>query len=323
MSAPAAFRGRRWPSRPGANRMRPASAGFAGWLDRHAPAMFLLPPIALIVVLSIFPLLMSLGLSFVNWNISNPAAGVTFIGLANWLRLFTDAHFRQVLLNTLLYVLIGVPVQYGIGLALAVILSSQIRARNFLRTLFMLPMMLSPVAVSLVVGKILFNQDVGPVNDILARLGMEPVPWLTNDALAFVTVLIVDTWQWAPFMMLLLLAGLQSIPDDVIEAAEIDARSERRAFWHVVFPLLLPWSVAALLIRSIEMLKIVDVVVVLTNGGPGIATEPVTLYAYRTGVQNFDLGYASTIAYALLIVATIGATLFLRALRRSVARAQM
>ena len=297
-------------------------AGIARSLDRFAPALFLLPPVAIVVVLAVFPLLMSLGLSFVNWNISNPSAGIVFVGLAHWARLFSDAHFQRVLLNTLLYVLIGVPVQYGLGLALAVTLNVQIRARNVLRTLFLLPMMLSPVAVSLVVGKILFNQDVGPINDMLTRLGLQPVPWLTDGTMAFVTVLLVDTWQWTPFMLLLLLAGLQAIPEDVIEAAEIDARSERQAFWHVVFPLLLPWSVAALLIRSIEMLKIVDVVVVLTNGGRGIATEPVTLYAYRTGVQNFDLGYASTIAYALLIIATIGATVFLRVLRRSVARAQ-
>jgi multiple sugar transport system permease protein len=303
--------------------MTPFSTGIAGRLDRFAPALFLLPPIAMVAVLAVFPLVMSLGLSFVNWNISNPAAGIVFVGLANWARLLADAHFQRVLLNTLLYVAIGVPLQYGLGLALAVILNARIRARDLLRTLFLLPMMLSPVAVSLVVGKILFNQEVGPINDMLTHLGLEPVPWLTDGTMAFATVLIVDTWQWAPFMMLLLLAGLQAIPDDVIEAAEIDATSERQAFWHVVFPLLLPWSVAALLIRSVEMLKIVDVVVVLTNGGPGIATEPVTLYAYRTGVQNFDLGYASAIAYALLIIATVGAKIFLRLLRRSVARAQL
>jgi multiple sugar transport system permease protein len=303
--------------------MTPRLAGITGRLDRLAPALFLLPPIALVVVLAMFPLVMSFGLSFVNWNISNPTAGIVFVGFANWVRLLGDAHFQRVLLNTLLYVIIGVPLQYGLGLALAVILNSEIRARNLLRTLFLLPMMLSPVAVSLVVGKILFNEDVGPINDMITRLGLEPVPWLTDGTMAFVTVLLVDIWQWTPFMMLLLLAGLQGIPDDVVEAAEIDAASERQAFWHVVFPLLLPWSVAALLIRSIEMLKIVDVVVVLTNGGPGIATEPVTLYAYRTGVQNFDLGYASTIAYALLIIATVAATMFLRVLRRSVARAQL
>jgi multiple sugar transport system permease protein len=307
----------------GSGRAMPDTTGVALYLERFAPAVFLIPPLALVVLLSLFPLLVSLGLSFVSWNISNPTAGISFVGLANWARLFSDEHFHKVLLNTLLYVLIGVPVQYGIGLALAVILNSEIRARNFWRTLFMLPMMLSPAAVSLVVGKIMFNEDVGPINNMLGGLGLEPVPWLTNHTLAFATVLIVDTWQWVPFITLLLLAGLQAIPDDLIEAAELDTVSERQVFWHVVFPLLLPWSVAALLIRSIEMLKIVDVIVVLTNGGPGIATEPVTLYAYRIGVQNFDLGYASTVAYALLIVAVVGATLFLRALRGAIAGVEM
>lgn len=291
-------------------------------LDRYAPVVFLLPPALIVVVLAIFPLIMSLGLSFVNWNISNPEAGVTFVGLSNWIRLLGDTHFQRVAINTFLYVLIGVPIEFGLGLLLAVVLNGEIRARNFFRTLFLLPMMLSPVAVSLVVGKILFNQDVGPINDMLHEMGIAPVPWLTNSVMAFVTVLIVDVWQWTPFMMLLLLAGLQAIPEELVEAARIDTKSDWQAFCRVVFPLLLPWAVTALLIRSIEMLKIVDVIVVLTNGGPGISTESITLYGYRTGVQNFDLGYASAIAYALLILATLGAMIFLRALRRSIGRAQ-
>ena len=121
-------------------------------------------------------------------------------------------------------------------------------------------------------------------------------------------------------MMLLLLAGLQSISDEVLDAAEIDTRSSWHAFWSITFPLLLPWTITAVLIRSVELLKIVDVIVVLTNGGPGIATESLTLYAYRVGVVNFDLGYASAIAFTLLIVIILVAVGTLLALRRSVGR---
>jgi multiple sugar transport system permease protein len=302
--------------------MTPARPKAFAWNgDRRAAALFLLPPLLVVVILSIFPLAMSLGLSFANWNIANPAGGITWAGLAHWRRLFTDAHFHRVALNTLLYVLIGVPIQYGLGLLLAVVLNREIRARAYIRLFFLLPMMLSPVAISFIVGRVLFNEAVGPVNDMLRATGLPAVPWLTDSSLAFVTVLIVDVWQWTPFMLLLLLAGLQTIPEEVVEAARMDARSEWQAFWRVVFPLLLPWTVTALLIRSIEMLKIMDVVVVLTNGGPGIATESLTLYAYRMGVVNFDLGYASALAFALLIFAAAGATLFLRLLRRSIARA--
>lgn len=291
-------------------------------LDRYSPALFLLPPVALVIALSIFPLIVSLGISFCNWDASNPAAGVSFSGLQNWIRLLGDSHFWHVTINTFLYVVIGVPIEYALGLVLAIVLNREMRSRNLFRTLFLLPMMLSPVAVALVVGRILFNEDVGPINDILHHLGIAPVPWLTDNTMAFVTVLIVDVWQWTPFMMLLLLAGLQGIPREAMEAGRIDTRSEWQLFWHVVFPLLLPWTVTALLIRSIEMMKIIDVVVVLTNGGPGIATESITLYAYRTGIRDFDLGYASTIAYTLFIVVAVGATFSLRLLRGAIERVQ-
>jgi multiple sugar transport system permease protein len=288
--------------------------------DRRAAAFFIAPPMVLVIAMAIFPMLVSLGLSFVNWNLSNPAAGVTWAGLGHWQRLIGDTHFHRVLLNTLLYVFIGVPIQYALGLLLAVVLNAEIRARNFFRVLFLLPMMLSPVAISFVIGRILFNEAAGPINDLLLRLGMAPVPWLTNNWLAFFTVIIVDVWQWTPFMMLILLAGLQTIPDDVTEAARMDTRSEWHAFWRVTFPLLIPWSVTALLIRAIEMLKIVDVIVVMTKGGPGIATESLTLYAYRVGVTNFDLGYASALSFTLLILAALGATVFLVSFRRLVRR---
>ena len=268
-------------------------AAASDWFDRHAGLVFLLPPLVLVIVMAIFPLFMSLGLAFVYWDFANPAAGIRWAGGDHWLRLLGDEHFHKVLWNTALYVIIGVPLQYGIGLVLAVVLNEEMRARNFFRVLFLVPMMLSPVAVAFVVGRLLFNEALGPINQMLLGLGLDPVPWMSSNSLAFLTVILIDTWQWAPFMMLLLLAGLQSIDDEVLEAAELDTRSSWQSFWRITFPLLLPWTITAILIRTVEMLKIVDLIVVLTNGGPGIATESLTLLAYRTGVVNFDLGYGS------------------------------
>ena len=295
-------------------------AAASDWLDRHAGLVFLLPPVVLVIVMAIFPLFMSLGLAFVHWDIANPDAGIRWAGGAHWLRLLTDDHFHKVLWNTALYVVVGVPLQYCIGLVLAVVLNEEIRARNFLRVLFLVPMMLSPVAVSFVVGRLLFNEALGPINQMLLGLGLDPVPWMSSNSLAFLTVILVDTWQWAPFMMLLLLAGLQSIDDEVLEAAELDTRSSWQSFWRVTFPLLLPWTITAILIRTVEMLKIVDLIVVLTNGGPGIATESLTLYAYRIGVVNFDLGYASVLAFTLLILTIVATLGMLFALRTQLAR---
>ena len=282
--------------------------------------LFIAPPLVFVVTLAIFPLLMSLGLSFVYWDIANPLQGIRWAGLDHWARLFSDAHFHRVLLNTILYVLLGIPVQFMIGLALAVILNSEIRGRNWLRVLFLVPMMLSPVVVSFVVGRVLFNEAVGPVNMAIAALGGGTVSWLSNNVLAFVTVLIVDTWQWTPFFMLILLAGLAAVPEEVEEAGQLDTTSDWQAFWRVTFPMLLPWAMTAILIRSIEMLRIVDVIVVLTNGGPGIATESLTLYAYRTGVVNFDLGYASALGFSLLLLAIVLTGLFITAMRRAIER---
>jgi multiple sugar transport system permease protein len=282
---------------------------------------FLAPGILLVLVLSIFPLVMSLGLTFVYWDMANPLSGIRWAGLQHWRRLFTDEHFFIVLRNTILYVLIGIPAQYGLGLLLARALDRQIRARRFLRVFFLVPMMMSPVVIAFIVGRVMFNEAVGPINAALQAAGLSPVPWLTDSFMAFLTVLIVDTWQWTPFFMLVLLAGLSALPLEVEEAAKLDTTSDRQVFWRVVFPMLAPWSITAILIRAIEMLKIVDVIVVLTNGGPGIATESLTLYAYRTGVVNFNLGYAAALSFTLLILAILSATVLLIGTRRLIERA--
>lgn len=289
--------------------------------ERRLGLIFLTPALLLVFFLSIFPLLMSLGLTFVHWNISNPASGIRWAGLSHWARLWDDGHFHVVLRNTLLYVAVGIPLQYGLGLLLAAALDREIRGRNWLRVLFLVPMMMSPVVVAFMVGRVMFNEAVGPINAALQVLGFGGVPWLTDSVFAFFTVILVDTWQWTPFFMLVLLAGFSALPKEVEEAAALDTVSDRQIFWRIVFPMLMPWTVTAIVIRTIEMLKIVDVIVVLTNGGPGIATESLSLYAYRVGIVNFDLGYAAVMAFTLLIIATLVATGFLLLTRRLVQRA--
>lgn len=292
-----------------------------GWVERNERRLFLAPAVAMILCLSVFPLIASLGISFLHWSFSDPGAGFTWAGLYHWGRLLNDAHFLTVLKNTLLYVLIGVPAQYVIGLVLALILNQDIKGRRFFRVLFLIPMMLSPVAVAYVLGRMTFNESQGPVNDFLMALHVPPVGWLTRSPAPFFTIAIVDSWQWTPFMMLLLLAGLQGMSTEVLEAARLDTQSAWQVFRYIIFPLLLPWSVTAILLRSLETLKIVDLIAVITAGGPGISTESLTIYAYQTGIRNLDLGYASAISYTLLIIATVLSTVFLLVMRKSVAQA--
>ncbi|MCC6313861.1 MAG: sugar ABC transporter permease [Thermomicrobiales bacterium] len=290
-----------------------------GWFVRHERWVFLAPPIAVVLLLSIFPLIASLALSFTFWDLGVSAGGIRFAGLYHWARLLHDERFLTALRTTLLYALIGVPLQYAIGLTLAVVLNMDLRGRRFFRVFFLLPMLLSPVSVAFIAGRMMFHETQGPLNHALSALGLPIVSWLSNAKIAFLAIVLVDSWQWIPFMTLVLLAGLQGIPTEVLEAAELDG-SPRQTFWRITFPLLLPWTLTVVLLRSLEMLKIMDVIVVMTGGGPGIATESLTFYAYQTGMRNFNLGSASAIGFSLLLLAIALSAVFLLIVRGWVIR---
>jgi multiple sugar transport system permease protein len=168
----------------------------------------------------------------------------------------------------------------------------------------------------------LFNEGIGPINDIIKHLGGPVVKWVTSAKLALPTLILVDTWEWVPFTMIVLLAGLQALPPEVFEAARVDGAGSWQTFTHVTFPMLMPVTVTVIVIRSLEAFKLFDIVMVMTGGGPGTSTETVTMYAYQVAMKNGNLGYASAIAYALLIMITIFIMLFLSATRRRVAMAK-
>lgn len=279
---------------------------------------FLLPAVVLILLFSIFPLLFSFALAFLSWDLSRLTGGVRFIGLENFITLVNDARFWNTARVTLIFVLGAVGLEYVLGLGLAVLLNQEIRFRRFFRVVFLMPMMLTPAAVAYA-GRMLFNESMGPVNHIIKLLGGPLIPWFSSPTLALPSLILLDAWEWTPFVMIVLLAGLQSLPLEVFEAARVDGASDWQTFWRVTFPMLAPVSVTVVLIRALEAFKMFDIVVVMTGGGPGTATEPVTLYAYLVGMKNGNLGYASAIAYALLIMVIISSTLFLSFVRRRVA----
>ena len=253
------------------------------------------------LALSIFPLVFSLGITFTNVNLFRRVP-LRFIGLQNWERILSDEALRVTLLNTMIFVGGGVALQYVFGLALAVALNRGLREQRLMRILFLLPMMVSPIAVGFIIGRMVFSEGFGPVNDILQAVGLPAVAWVTSPTMAKVTIILVDTWQWTPLVMLLILAGLQGIPSEPLEAARVDGASEWQIFRFIVFPLLLPISVTAILIRALEAFKIIDIIRVVTGGGPGRATESVTAYVYNIGAKQGDLAYAASAAYVLLFV---------------------
>ncbi len=283
--------------------------------------VFILPASIMILVFSIFPLFFSLVLSFVNWDLSRLQGGITFAGLNNFIQLFSDRRFWNTARVTLIFVLGGVALQYVVGLGVALLLNQEVRFRRFFRVVFLMPMMLTPAAVGYV-GRMLFNETQGPVNDLIRHLGGPIVPWLSNVVVALPTLILVDTWEWVPFMIIVLLAGLKSLPVDVFEAAAADGANSFQIFTHITFPMILPTSVTVILIRGLEAFKLFDIIAVMTGGGPGNATESVTWYAYLTALTFGRLGYASAIAYCLLIIVTIFSWVFLRSTRRRIAAAQ-
>ena len=291
----------------------------AAWVlgERRSKLTFVLPAVALVLFLSIFPLIASLGLAFTDYQFAKAQrTGVAFIGLGNWIRLAQDPRFWLTLRNTVTFIVLALPLQYLLGLMLALVLNQEfIKLRRFFRVVFLIPMMMAPVAVSYIVGRMMLGEAFGPVNDVLARVGIAGIPWLSKPVPAMISLVLVDTWQWTPLVMILLLAGLQGIPQEALEAAAIDGASRWQVFRYVTFPLLLPVTFTALLIRGLEMFKILDIVVVMTGGGPGQATEVVTLYAYQVAITNFALGYASTIAFVLLFCVVIFTTIVVKVVR--------
>jgi multiple sugar transport system permease protein len=224
--------------------------------------------------------------------------------------------------NTLLYVLLGVAVQYFVGLGLAALLNQKFFGRTFFRLVFILPMMITPVAAAYL-GRMMFERaPPSALSQLVTTIGRAVgnpnlnIPWFTDPGLAPITMVLIDSWQWIPFMILLLLAGMQAIPEEIYEAARVDGATNWQTFWGITFPILLPISLTAILIRGLELFKLVDIVRVTTGGGPGIATEPLVMYVFRTALDFGNFGYAAAISYILLILVIMFSTIFLGLSRR-------
>jgi multiple sugar transport system permease protein len=193
-------------------------------------------------------------------------------------------------------------VEYAIAFGLALLLNAQIRARKFFRVAFLMPLMLSPVAVSWMVGKSMLEPRFGPLANLARALGWENPAFFETPAMARFTIMAMDAWTFIPFMMIMILAGLQAIPKEVQEAAKVDGANGWRGFWEVTFPLMLPVSITAILIRIIFKLKLADIIITVTAGGPGGATDSVTSFIYREYRDRSNVGYGTLLAMVYLVL---------------------
>jgi multiple sugar transport system permease protein len=281
---------------------------------------FVGPTIAILLLLNTFPLLFTLALSLSRVSTDT---GLAFSGVSldNWRILLHDPAFWHSLAFTAVFTAVSVAAEYVIGFALALLLWRDLPGAGFFRVLFSIPMMLAPVAIGFM-WRMLYDQSNGPVDAVLRTLHLGSPPWLSSTGWVLPAVVIMDVWEWTPLLFLLLLAGLQGIPQDALEVAQLDGANGRQLFVHVIFPILAPISVMAVFLRMVDSFGVFGQIFLLTGGGPGNASTSTTLLAFFQGFQSFNVSYGAAIALALLVLALAVALLYLGIARRVLRRVE-
>ena len=278
--------------------------GLERWIDTNRRWVMLAPAVIVLVVLVAFPTIFLFTVAFQKFN---PAQLGTneFIGLDNFARLLTDQKFHNALKNTLVFTAGAVSLEFCLGLGFALMVDKYLQRLTFIKTILLIPMMLPPIAVALN-WRLLFQSRFGVINDVLSRVfGLDPVLWTSKVDTAMISLIIVDVWEWTPFVFLMVLAGLAGLPRAPYEAAELDGASAWQKFRDLTWPFLRPVIAIVVLLRVMDAFRIFDQVFILTRGGPAGATETLSLYLYKIAFQFFDLGYASAMSLFMLVL-TIG-----------------
>jgi multiple sugar transport system permease protein len=283
------------------------------WNNTRAAFAFLAPATVALALIGIFPTVFALVNSFRQYNLARPKDPTPFIGLDNYLTVLQDPSFWGALGRTFSFLLTVVPAQLALGLIIALLLHKPGLSgfKLLARMSLVVPLATAP-AVAGLIGRLIFNRDFGVANALLALVGIDPVEWLGDPLHAFGAVALMDIWQWTPFCALVLLAGLTMVPNEVEEAARLETRSRWQVLRYVQLPFLLPSVTVILILRTADVLKMFDTVFTMTRGGPGAATELVSVYIQRVGFRVFDQGVASAQAILLLIVTIVLARLYIK-----------
>jgi len=272
--------------------------------------LMLMPATILLVGLTLFPFVVSLILSFTDYSLLRPGQ-TKFIFLDNYIELMKTDEFWIALRVTVVFTVLAVFIQVVLGVVFATLLHNENTNVSLLRTLYLLPLAITPIAATFTF-RLMFNPSLGVLNYFMKLLGLEPQAWLASPNTAMISLIIVDTWQWTPFILLICLGGLASLPSEPFEAAKVDGASSWQIFTKITVPMLYPFIGLALLFRSIDAFKTFDIIYVLTSGGPGILTRTLNLYAFKHGIEYLSMGYAGSIAIVMLIITIVVAQIFLR-----------
>jgi multiple sugar transport system permease protein len=281
--------------------------------NKRVGLYFFLPAGVVIFGIIIYPLIISLITSFTAYSFIDPSYSV-FMGFSNYLAIFYDIYFWNSIYVVSKFVAVVVTLEFLLGFTIALLLNRDIKFKGVFYTILSIPMVMAPVAVALI-WRVFLHPELGVVNYFLSLVGIPPVNWLGSSQVAFWTVVMVDIWQQVSFMILVLLAGLVSLPKDVYEAAGIDGASTRQQFVHITLPLMKPVILVALLLRTIFGFRTFDLVYVLTRGGPGVTTDVTSYYIYRHTFMGLNIAESSAASYIFLLFNMIVVVFLYRALR--------
>jgi multiple sugar transport system permease protein len=268
---------------------------------------FIVPAAVVVLAVIIFPWIFTIYVSAHDWHLGGARS---WVGFDNYIKLFSDARFGWAMLRTLFYTVLAVIFPMLLGLAAALAFNRKFPLRGLARTIFILPMMATPVAVALV-WTMTFHPQLGVLNWLLGQVGLPPSMWIYSANTVIPTLVMIEVWHWTPLVMLLILGGLASLPVDPYEAAKIDGANGWQAFRHITLPLLMPFIVVALIIRCIDALKAFDTIYVITQGGPGSASETINIFLYLQAFAFYNVGYASAVVVVFFAIILALAALLL------------
>jgi len=263
--------------------------------------VYLLPAMLVLLCLTLYPFLYVLNLSFQEWNLYKGIGARHYIGIRNFITIFSDPSFVHSFLITLLFCLISVSVSFVSGLALASVLSSSGAVVGLMRTIVLIPMTVTPVVIG-TAWKFMYDPDTGIINYFLSRIGIHGINWISEPKLALISLCLVDIWQWTPFMFLILLAGFEGLPRAPYEAALCDGLSRYQVLRFITFPLLKPMILIAILFRTIDSLRTFDIIFVMTGGGPGDLTTTLNISAYLRAFRMLKFGEGAAVVIVIFAI---------------------
>jgi multiple sugar transport system permease protein len=297
----------------GRTKPAPVVVGGRAYARRGRYLRFVLPALVLIFAVIVFPWLFTIWMSAQDWRVAQTP---TFAGFSNYTTLLTDQRFLESIGHTIYFTILAVILPIVFGVASAVVFHQRFPWRGVLRAVFIMPMMATPVAVALI-WTMMFHPQLGVLNYLLSLVGIPPQMWVYDQSTVIPSLVLVEVWHWTPLVMLIVLGGLASLPTEPYESALIDGASQWQMFRHITFPMVLPFIMVAVVIRTIDALKAFDTIFVITQGGPGTASETINIYLYLQAFAFYNIGHASAVVVVFFVLIVVLSLLLLYARQRT------